>query len=258
MNSFELTFLGTCAYDYSNKLENEFKDCFDKDARRASSLLINGKYLIDCGPHALDSLRIIGKNKDEITDLFVTHTHCDHFDMDNICKLAKNRHSPLRIWVKKGARLDKIENAQIMEMKPFEKYTIDDITITGMNANHDKGAHPQHLLIERNGDKMLYGCDGGWLLNDTYNSLWNAHLTLCVLDCTVGDYNGDFRIAEHNSIPMLRLMLPALKTIGAIDENTKIYLSHIAPSLHKPHAEIEKVVKELGAYVAFDGAEVKI
>ena len=38
----EVLFLGTSACDYSPKLNGEFKDKFDFDARRSSCVLING------------------------------------------------------------------------------------------------------------------------------------------------------------------------------------------------------------------------
>ena len=41
---------------------------FDYDARRSSSILIDGEILVDCGIHTLDSLRIAGIDYDKISD----------------------------------------------------------------------------------------------------------------------------------------------------------------------------------------------
>ena len=43
-----------------------------------------------------------------------------------------------------------------------------------------------------------------------------------------------------------------------IDENSKIVLSHIAPSLHKPHSETAEIAEKFGAIAAFDGMELSI
>ena len=146
-NNLELLFLGTCACDFTDRLENEFKDKFDKDERRASSLLINGRYLIDCGMHILDSLRIAGVDASKITDVFITHLHDDHFNEENIGKIAKESATPLKIWVKSGAKALEIDDAEIIYMRPFEKYKIsEELTITGMDANHDPEAYPQHFF----------------------------------------------------------------------------------------------------------------
>lgn len=70
------------------------------------------------------------------------------------------------------------------------------------------------------------------------------------------DYLGDYRMAEHNSIPMIRNMLPSLRTINAVTSKTKIFLSHIAPSLHKSHKETCRIVKQDGLIPAYDGLDV--
>ena len=57
-------------------------------------------------------------------------------------------------------------------MKPLTKYTTSEgLEITGMKANHDENVFPQHFLIEKDGKKFFYGCDGAWLLTSTYNFL---------------------------------------------------------------------------------------
>ena len=99
MSTIDLTFLGTCACDFSEKLEAELKDKLDYDARRSSSVLLGDTLLIDCGIHTLDSLRIIGKPINEISDILITHLHDDHFDIKNIAKIASDKDTPLRLWV---------------------------------------------------------------------------------------------------------------------------------------------------------------
>ena len=81
----------------------------------------------------------------------------------------------------------------------------------------------------------------------------HVNVDILIIDATCGDYLEERRLAEHNSIPMLRLMVPFLKTAGIIHEATKIYLTHIAPSLHKPHDETQELVKADGFIVAYDG-----
>lgn len=253
----ELTFLGTCACDFSKKLQNEFKDCFDKDARRASSMMIGDNYLVDCGVHVMDSLRIAKKDAGKITDIFVTHLHWDHYNRDHVAKIAEDH--KVRLWVREDADIAPIENIEIKKMKLFQKYEVrEGFFVTGTVANHDVVTSPQHLIFEIDGKKIFYGCDGGWFINTTYNFLRDQKLDLAVLDCTMGDYDGDFRIGEHNGIPMIRLLLPSLKTINAIGDGTEVYLSHLAPSLHKPHDETVRIVGELGAKVAYDGLRIEI
>ena len=253
----EFMFLGTCAADFSPRLSCDCKDRFDLDARRASCALINGRYLLDCGPHCPDSLRIAGVDTAKITDIFITHTHPDHFIKESVAFVAKDHR--VRLWVREDAAVPETDNVTVVYMKNYEKYDVDGgFSVTGLPANHDERAFPRHLFIEAEGKKVFYGMDGGWLLNKTYAHLWHTNLDLCVLDGTCGDYEGDYRMGEHNSIPMIRLMLSSFRTVGITDEHTLIYISHIAPSLHKPHAETAKICKKDNIHVAYDGEVIKL
>ena len=259
MGIFDLTFLGTCACDFSPKLQNECQDRFDFDARRASAALLNGHLLIDCGMHVLDSLRIAGISPAAITDVFVTHTHRDHFDADNLQAIALAKDEPLRVWVSEEAVLPPIEHITVNRMKKLEAYAVGEgIEVVGLYANHDPDTFPQHFLFKKDGKTFLYATDGAWIMLQSYYHLRGAKLDLFDVDATVGDYEGDFRMAEHNSIPMIRLMLPSLKTAGIIDEHTEVYLTHIAPSLHKPHAETVAIAAKDGMKVAYDGLSITI
>lgn len=256
-DNIELLFLGTCACDFSPRLKTDLKDKFDKDARRSSSVLLNRHTLIDCGFHTVESLGIAGIPLSDITDIFVTHLHGDHYQPENIQAIANAKNEPLRLWVREDAQVCEYENVEVRYLTQFEKYDSLELSVTGIPANHSPAHFPEHFIVECGKKSFFYGCDGAWFLHDSFKFLRNAHLTLAIFDCTVGDYNGDFRMGEHNSIPMIRMMLPSLRTIGAIDDSTGIVLSHLAPSLHRPHAETCDIVKDFGT-VAYDGMTLEI
>jgi hypothetical protein len=81
---------------------------------------------------------------------------------------------------------------------------------------------------------------------------------MLVLDCTSGESGWEYGIGDHNGIPMIRLMLPSFRTVGIIDDRTRVYITHIAPSLHKPHDEIVEIMKPIGVEVAYDGLEIEL
>ncbi len=259
MSVFDLLFLGTCACDFSPRLKTDCADTFDRDARRASSVLLNGRYLIDCGMHILDSMRIAGVSPEVVTDVFVTHTHRDHFDAENLQVIANAKQTPLNVWASEEAVLPSLDNAVVRRMTKLHEYAVDgELQVVGLYANHDPDVFPQHFLFKKDGKTFLYATDGAWFMLKSYYYLKNTHLDLFVVDATVGDYEGDFRMAEHNSIPMIRLMLPSLKTMGIIDDHTETYLTHLAPSLHKSHAETVEIIKGDGLNVAYDGLQLSI
>ena len=257
--TFSLQFLGTCACDYSPKLKAECKDCFDKNARRSSCALLNGRFLIDCGEHCLDSIRIAGVDMAAITDIFITHLHSDHYNAGHIQTIAAAADRTLRVWVRSDAKVPEIAGVEWRKMEKKTQYDVaDGLQVTGLLANHDEIVFPQHFLFEKDGKKFFYGCDGAWFLNETYYALKHADLALCVLDCTGGDYDGDYRMGEHNSIPMIRVMMPSLKTWKTVTENTKTFISHLAPSLHAPHDQTVEIMQKMNVEVAYDGLTVEV
>lgn len=254
-----IQFLGTGAADYSRSILEDFPDRFDPDTRRASAALLTGRFLIDAGPHVLNSLQIAGISPTDITDLFFTHLHKDHFQPESVHRLAAGDRPPLRIWLREDALFPEIPNVELHRMRLHETYRIgDSLTVTGLPANHGQDSYPQHLLIELDGKKLYYALDGAWILNSTFNALRDTHLDMLVLDGTCGDYVGDFRLGEHNSIPMIRLMLPSFRTVGAIDDHTAVYISHLARTLHKSHAETSAICEASGFRTAYDGLAVTL
>ncbi len=255
----KLTFLGTAAANFSPRLKTDCKDRFDKDARRASCMLIGENCLVDCGMYVLESMRIAGTDMAKITDVFVTHLHADHFVAEHAALLAAGKEKPLRLWVRRDAQVPPIENVEVIRLPLQEEVTVSEtMSVTSIDGNHDPNAFPQHFIFNIHGKKMLYALDGAWFLTASYNYLRNRRMDVAVLDATCGDYMGDYRIGEHNSIPMIRLMLPSLKTWGVIDEMSRVYLSHIAPKLHKPHDETVELVAKDGLLVAYDGLEIRL
>ena len=74
-STFDLLFLGTCACEFGERLKTDLKDCFDKNVRRSSALLVNSEFLIDCGVHTFDSIRIAKVAHESISNIFITHFH---------------------------------------------------------------------------------------------------------------------------------------------------------------------------------------
>lgn len=256
-NTTKLFFLGTSAANFSPRLKTDCKDRFDKDARRASCMLIGNHCLVDCGMYVMESLRIAGKDISLITDVFITHLHADHFVPEHVAQIAAGKEKPLRLWVRRDAQLPDIPNTEAVHIPLNTVIPVsEEMTVETIDANHHPSTFPQHLIFTISGKQLLYALDGAWFLTNSYNYLRNRNLDMAVLDATCGDYEGDYRMGEHNSIPMIRLMLPSLKTWGVINEHTKVYLSHLAPKLHLSHEETVELVAKDGLLVAYDGLEL--
>ncbi len=248
-----LKFLGTGAADRMNLPQDD--DFSNKDHRRCACALLDGHIMLDCGPHALNALTAANVSLYDITDIIITHRHCDHFNIENINKIAEC--GGVRLWLRDGELISGCD-AQIIYMKLFKQYIIDDLTVIGLPANHEPEVFPQHLYITDGEKKLYYALDGAWILNETVKFLKGAELNAIVLDATVGDYSGDFRLGEHNSIPMIRLIVDSMRTLKIINDKTDILLSHIACCLHKSHEETQQILERDGFIAAYDGFSLTI
>lgn len=257
----KIRFVGTCACDYSPLLKTTLRDRLDKDARRSSCALIDGHVLIDCGDHALDSLRIQNLSLSAIDAVLLTHLHSDHYNAEHIRAIASAAPRELVVAAHEGAMEELHQalqgcNARLLPLKYLEETEIVGLDVTALPANHT--CHPAHYLIKSGDRKLYYATDGAWILYDALYHLKGQKVDLIALDATVGDYEGDFRVGEHNSIPMIRLMLASLSKLEIYKPDAKIYLTHIAPSLHKPHDQTVRALVPEGLLVAYDGLEVEI
>ncbi len=249
-----LLLLGTGAADTMNKA---FSETFDnKDARRCTASLLDGHILFDCGPHVLQSLAVAGVALGDITDVIFTHLHVDHCHINNLTAIANAKAKPLHVWYPAADTLPQIDNTVLHPVTLFETYEGDGFTLTGILGNH--GVSTMHLSIESGGKKLLYALDGAWFTYDAVEYMKNRQYDTVVLDCTVGDYLGDYRMGEHNSVPMLRVMVPSMQTLGILKEDTKVVLDHLATCLHKSYEETCALVKNDGFIVGFDGLKLEI
>ena len=259
----KLRFLGTGAAGCAKKAENEIKD----GDRRCSSMLIDENVLVDVTLQAYDHAKKLGVDVSKITDVFLTHAHNDHFQKKVLLDFARTAKIKLNFWCQKDA-LENLgfdgsegEFININLVNVMDKWESGGVTVTALAANHITAGNeqPLHYVFEKNGKSLFYGCDGGWFMAQTWEYMRKIKLDAVVLDATVGDDAGNFRIGTHNSIPMLRILNEALLQNGIMDEKGKRIASHIAPSVHKmTHQETEKVLAEFGMITAYDGFEIEI
>ncbi len=223
----KFTFLGTGAADWS------FKDHKDMAGfRRNSALLIDDCFLIDPGQGVPDALQVFGKRAEDIRYIINTHRHGDHY-----CQ----------------ATVDSLKNAEFYPFCAGEERQIGKFTVTALAANHSTCKGAVHFIVSDGEKRLFYGLDGAWLLYDEVAAIKNGGVDLAVLDATVGERAGDYRIFEHNDLNMVLAMKASLETyIG------KFVISHMARTLHTSHDELAAKMAAHGVEVAFDGLELEI
>ncbi|SHJ84677.1 Phosphoribosyl 1,2-cyclic phosphodiesterase [Anaerocolumna jejuensis DSM 15929] len=263
MKNFQFIFLGTGAADWAYHPQGDLK--FDRGSklRRTSSLWINGHILIDPAPEAFFFAKNVLKlDLSQLTDIFLTHSHEDHFDREALSNFILEAEGKVHFFCHESMvpylQLDKetLYRTELRPLKVQKPVMLDELQVMPLAANHEVAMvmeAPLHYEFELGGERILYGCDGGWFLAGTWSYLMGRDLDAVILDATVGDYADDFRIASHNTLPMIRMLLPAMKRNHVLKENGSVILSHFARTLHDSIEETEVKLKAEGMICAFDG-----
>lgn len=260
----DLLFLGTGAANWPKQYPPLKQKLSRGQVRGMSSMLVNGRILIDCGPTVLGVMQRYEVNPAHITDILLTHTHSDHLHEESILKIADSRTSgmePLRFWGDPEA-LKKVPDSERIEKRPVEVgqgFQIHGLVLTGLASNHQvAGSKEQCLiyLIEGPTRAALYATDGAWLLTSTWNYLRKKRLDAIIWDATCGEGEGDPRIFCHNDLTMIRHMNASLFKAKILRPDAKILLTHIARKLHPRHAILEKNLLPEGLIPAYDGMSV--
>ena len=139
----------------------------------------------------------------------------------------------------------------------YEASAFQGYKITPVLANHDvvltEKRRAVHYIIETpEGKTVFYGLDGAWLLRPTWQEMKKHRFDLMVFDCTVGD-SDDWRLFEHNTIPMLRKITDEILRLKMLKEGGKLVASHLARTLHLDHEATAEILKELSMLTAYDG-----
>ena len=259
----ELLFLGTGAAQNHVTPEENIK----AGARRGSTLLIDGHILIDVSFQSFDFSEKLGLDTSAVTDIFVTHTHDDHYAPSSLLKYAATAKQKINLWCHRNAvkhLLLSEEEAQKVEIHPLEvNQTIETngANVTAYAANHHVPDDEQalHYVVEKDGKKLFYGCDGGWFRVETWSALRTQKFDGIVLECTVGDHPSDFRIGGHNTMPMVRILADAFRE-QSVTENGVIMACHLGNQLHDylPHEETAKKMAEFNVVAAYDGMKITL
>lgn len=223
----KITFLGTGAADWRAA---DHKDM--EGYRRNASVLIDDVLLIDPGPDVPDALASFGKDAKSICYILNTHRHKDHYARATFAHL---------------------QGAAFYPMKPGDAAQLGKYRIRAFAANHGTMRGAVHFLITDGEKTFFYGLDGAWLLCDEVAAIQETKPDLVVLDGTVGEQVGDYRVFEHNDLAMVRLLKVALAPHAR-----RFCISHMSRKLHKPHAELAADMAKDGIEVAFDGLEMEI
>ena len=265
----KLLFLGTGAAIHFKKPEKDVP----KGARRSAAMLIDGTALVDVCIQAYDYAEKLGVDTSAVTDIFLSHSHDDHFNRTALMQYVAAAKTKLRFWCHRGA-LDHIgfteDELKMIDVHPVEicdTWETAGMRVTALPANHLVGEltdpeQPLHYIFEKDGKTTYYGCDGGWYTAIEWEYLRKHKVSFdaVIMDATVGEDAGNYRIATHNNLAMLELLTLALRQNKMLNDNALLIANHLADMLYstEDHREQETIFAKLGMVLADDGKAFEI
>ena len=252
----EVLFLGTGAADWRPDMHDQ------SGYRRLSSIMIGDMLLIDPGPQIFEFAMHAGNTGmyDKIDTVLLTHSHSDHFNIETLKRLAQDKQITMycskQVANKLRIALAENDNIVLNDIEPFMTFEVGIYTITALIANHlanDFDEQTFHYIVEVNGKTIFYGCDGAWLPQSTWYYMKNKQFNLMIMDGTLGDAYGDYRIFEHNSLRMVELMAETFRTCHVIKSDGRIFISHLSYESQECQKECEKRLEKSDIGVAYDG-----
>ena len=199
-------------------------DAFGSGGRFQTCIAVrspNDFFLIDCGASSLVALRQQGIQPREVSKIFITHLHGDHFGglpfllLD--AQYATKREEPLTIAGPPGLQ-ERLEQAmealfpgsskvgprfelELVELRPRSPQSIGGVEVIAYPAAHFSGAPSYSLRVELHGKSFVYSGDTQW--TDTLiEASADADLFACecyVFDKDVPLHNSYARIMENRS-----------------------------------------------------------
>ena len=241
--------------------------------RRHSSVLLDGKVIIDFTPSSEDMIPA-GFHPEA---LFYTHSHGDHYNPAAALKLAPERIFLSETWVeraiadfKKASEETGLPVPTVIPVGIGDKVTIAGMTLTALPACHatsDLKEQAMIYLIEKLPVRVLYATDTAGIPAiasrlvgiDPHIKPGNP-ISGLIMEATMGvDGDEDFRIFCHSSASLVLRTAHMLLREGRYipKEGQPVYLTHIAKSLHGKQSQ-SQLDKSLPAPLkaAYDGLEV--
>ena len=243
--------------------DHDWKRLGEPGVRGSACTLIDGHILIDCGTTGSANLVRFSIDPHTLTDLVITHSHDDHFNVSEIRKVLDGRspdQPPMGLWASPQAltKLNQTLEGRFIghALVSGTAFDIGRLRFTALPANHllsDPTEQALHFLIETPCGNLLYALDGAWMLKRSRQLIGQKHLDMIIWDATMSE-TGDFRIFEHNDLLMISQMMRALKTTKAVNAKTVCILNHIARTLWPADLnQAERLAAERGWILAADG-----
>jgi adenosylcobinamide kinase/adenosylcobinamide-phosphate guanylyltransferase len=232
----DVLLLGTGAAD---GIPNPFCRCATCDDHRArgelrtpTSVLLDGRLLIDPGPEAPRQVSRLGRDLVGLQAILAGHAHDDHLDPAVLLHRSWVTSTPLdmvgpapavewaRQWVDAGQTA-----VRFTAVTAGDEFELAGYRVTALAANHEAFGEALCYLVTDGASTLLYATDTGLLPEAAWAVLRGRRADLVLLEETFGDRSdkGD----RHLTLATFATTVGRLRATGVADARTRIVAVHL-------------------------------
>jgi len=273
----KLQYLGTAAAEGFPAMFCECEACEraraagGKNLRLRTGMIVNDTVMIDFPPDVMTVSQHFGVRLSAVRDLFVTHSHHDHFDAEDLvmrrtgvfCRMKDER--PMNVFMNEAAKARLDAHVGREGYDPYLNMTVIEhfgtyeseggLRFTYLPADHAPYEKAGFYVI-RDGEKTaVYMHDTGYPPEESMAYLKTLSIDFLSMDCTYGPRDN---FHGHMGIPANRRVVAALREAGALKADATVVIHHFTHNCGLLHEELEAEVAKDGFLVSFDGMIVEL
>ncbi len=237
-----------------------------KNIRTRSQALIDDTLLLDFPADTYHHFLTNGIEGDKIKYLLITHSHSDHFYVNDTyirggAYAHDMRAETLEVFCsqKTFENMDKqANNVNFNIVKAFDTFKVGEYTVTALPAKHMEGGEALFYIIK--GDKtLLYAHDTGYFYDEVFSFIEQNGIVfdMISLDCTNIEIPTTDETGHHMGLPNNARVIERLEKIGAVTKSTVKYVNHFSHNGNPLHEPLVEKAKKIGCSVSYDGCVVE-
>ena len=259
-----------------------------RNLRANSSILIDGKLLIDMTESALNNAVRFGVSLAPVKTLLVTHAHSDHFVANQLWKryfpsayrpftedeLCERKGAPcvtplpmLDIFgtrfvgeaIRSAGDLPEENEEYHFSFHPvrgLETFQTDGYSVTALPARHGPEGFTLNYIVEKDGASLLYSSDTGGYDEKAWEVIARRRFTCVMVEATSGKMPASEE-AHHMNLDKLEVFSRRLQELGCLAPGSGCYLTHMSPHWTPPHDLLAPIMEQKGVDVAYVGQVIR-
>jgi adenosylcobinamide kinase/adenosylcobinamide-phosphate guanylyltransferase len=232
------------------------------EVRTNTSVLVDGRLLIDPGPEAPRQVSRFGRDLADLPVILAGHAHDDHLAPSALMHRSWITDAPLDVAgpapVIAASRpwLDPRQTSVTFStLTAGDEVRLDGYLVLALPANHHAMGEALCYLIEDGSASVLYLTDTGPLPDDAWTALAGRRADLVLLEETFGTAEG--KGEQHHNLRTFAETVARLREAGVADARTRIVAIHLGHD-NPPLADLRAELAKIGAEALPDGSVIEL